>query len=228
MGFFALCPTAMVKPKRRETQANEALALILSFLPRDAIELALAGQAVLFNELLADGARDVLGGMPGAMKPRSHAGLVNMGRLVQGHLDRLEKRGNQPARTDVDVTRTEPVVRPAVDEHPLPVTSPPNAEIETWPMAGVPGRKADTMDVREASVEISWLDAPFEQWVIEMSAHPPAFTNPTSTAPDIRGNSENKTSFPGNSHDTEPAIPRRSAGYFPGRTFMHADTAAGD
>jgi hypothetical protein len=123
---------------RRRDRANETLTLILSFLPRDVVEMTLSGHTVLFNELIADSARDVLRGMTDEMKLKSLSGLVNMARVVQGSVDRLEKRGNAPARTEIEAsdeeqpedavveTRTEV----AVDIAPSP--EPGTEEIAAW------------------------------------------------------------------------------------------------
>jgi hypothetical protein len=124
----------------RLVKASSAVDVIMSFLPRDVIELTLAGQAVLFNELLADGAHDALRGMAGATKQRCHSTLVSMGRLVQGHLDRLEKRGNQPFRKAIVTPREEcspnSDVRAAeneMSEPPLPIVPSPPAAPGTEP-----------------------------------------------------------------------------------------------
>jgi hypothetical protein len=97
-------------------KADAAMNLILAFQPRDVIEMTLAGQTVLFNELLADGAHDALRGTVDGAKQRSHAILVSMGRLVQGHLDRLERRGNQPYRTAAAAPRE--AARPVAVKRP--------------------------------------------------------------------------------------------------------------
>jgi hypothetical protein len=103
---------------QRLAKANQALTLILSYLPCDVIDMTLAGQAVMFNELLADGARDVLRGMADTAKQRSFSGLIGMGRLVQGHLDRLEKRGCKPYRTEVAAPHAEKPVTAEAEPPP--------------------------------------------------------------------------------------------------------------
>ena len=97
--------------EQRETRATDTLNLIMSFLPRDAIDLTLCGQTVLFNEMLANSARDVMRGLVDTTKQKSLSGLVSMARVVQGNLDRLEKRGLVPARADLVAKEA----RPAVD-----------------------------------------------------------------------------------------------------------------
>ena len=163
--------------EQRLARANDYLTLILSFLPRDAIDITLAGQTIVFNELLADGARDVLRGMMDTMKQRSVSSLVAMGRLTQGHVDRLEKRGARPYRTEViappeeaddasAAPRSEPAKRPpAAKSRPAP---PPSAATPP-PSAPPPSAPAKT-GREDPEMEMSWLDEPFEQWVIETPA----------------------------------------------------------
>jgi hypothetical protein len=200
----------------------------MSFLPRDAVELTLCGQTVLFNELLADGARDLLRG-PEASKSRGRSSVINMGRLLQGHLDRLEKRGVEPHRTEFDAAREEvrpvaakPVPAPAPAEveiaaaveptpviaTPVPPSEPP-AEAETAPPAAIAAA-----DEQTPVAETSWLDAPFEQWVIEtpagLAAKAEVETNgavPAAVVPDT----------------AKPVLPRQPEGYL--ETRMLLDTA---
>lgn len=100
--------------EQRRTCADQARMLILSFQPRDTIDLTLSGQTVLFNELIADGARDVLSGLASPQKARAISGIVALGRLVQGHIDRLDRRAPRSApapAADVAVP-AEPAVHP--------------------------------------------------------------------------------------------------------------------
>jgi hypothetical protein len=80
-----------VPENQRLSHANATRSLILSFQPQDTIQLLLAGQAVLFNALTADGARDVLGGMAERSKPPARSGVTAMGRIVAKHIDTLVK-----------------------------------------------------------------------------------------------------------------------------------------
>ena len=98
---------------QREAKAGQFRTLILSFQPRDVVEAELAGQAVLFHEVLADSARDVLRGMDDTLKLRAISGLISMGRIVQGNIDRLAKRGNRPYRTEAASTEEEIRQQPA-------------------------------------------------------------------------------------------------------------------
>jgi hypothetical protein len=139
--------------------------LILSFLPRDVIDVTLSGQTVLFTALLADTARDVLHGMPDARKPRGISSVISMGRLVQGHLDRLRGRGCEPHRS-VMAPLHHAATRPAIAD-PTPVSA-----ADVSPSGD--GRRGAPADITVADIrppsESSWLDTPFEQWIVETPA----------------------------------------------------------
>ncbi len=226
-------------------RAEAALGLILSFRPRDVIEMTLSGQTVLFNELIADGARDALREVVDTARLRGRAGVVAMGRLVQGHLDRLERRGNQPYQVETVAPRQDarPVAAAptAAAESPrqLPDPVPPAqrepemaADVAATPDAvarieaapPVPGQMTgpDAPDTEEG--ETSWLDAPYEQWRIDTPADPPtpAHVGSPATARSARPASDLADRGVARSGVAEPAFAREPAGYQPVRTLVDA------
>ncbi len=106
-----------------EAKADATWALLESFQPRDAIDLLLSGQLVAFNAVFADATLRLLGGMDDTLKKQTLSSLVSMGRVTQGHVDRLAKRGNQPYRTEI--------------EAPVAAAAPPKS-VGTAPMADAP------------------------------------------------------------------------------------------
>ena len=172
-----------------DAKAEDTWTLIESFQPRDAIDLMLTGQLVAFNAVFADATRDVLRGMEDSIKQRTQSGLIAMVRLTQGHVDRLAKRGNQPYQTEVAAPRPaqRPTVAPIAAEPPQPVavaaeppavpeTTPRQADAAT-PAAPEPMRhQTDSATAPEPSQAVppaeeqSWLDEPYQQWLIETPA----------------------------------------------------------
>jgi hypothetical protein len=172
-------------PEDQQAKADQTLVHILAFHPRDVVELTLAGQVVLFNEALADSARDLLHGMDGKAKPRAISGLISMGRLLQGHLDRLEQRGNQPHRAASDQPEPEQPQQPQQPEVTASRAEPakpprPVAEPTSSPDSGPPAATAPPFDPTLAGrqgatkgqpvADTSWLDEPYEQWLVETPA----------------------------------------------------------
>jgi hypothetical protein len=228
---------------QRQARRDDAETFILSFRPRDAIELMLCGQSVLFNELLADSAKDVLRGMVDTMKLKSIGGLVNMARIVQGHVDRLDKRDIAPAR----VAEEEKPEAVAVPE-PCPVDeAPPMAaavEDETVARAAalaslLTGREAveiaDRTREDAPAAETSWLDGPFEQWLVETPAEIAARSGDglavavqtIAEAADRAGRNGATTAHVA-ARVEEPALPRQPSGYSPVTVMAEAESVAGD
>ncbi len=86
----------------RAAHADATRCLILSFPPRDGIQLLFASQAVLFRTLGIDARSDVRGRMPETFKPRGRSGVIPMGRIVAERVDsliRLQGRPNREATT---------------------------------------------------------------------------------------------------------------------------------
>jgi len=230
----------------REAQADQFRTMILSFQPRDVVEMQLAGHAVLFTELLADSARDLLSGMDDTRKPRAIAGLISMGRLVLGNLDRLEKRGNRPYRTEVASAREDeraPAGVRAMDtersgrtghDPDAPPGGPSPAAVDATPAETAAPDRCDTnaeTRAEPAADETSWLDEPFVQWLIETPADLARKSGlvaateaeaPTQTAdPDDDTWSAQAEAPP------EPALPFQPEGYAPARTVPARTLPAG-
>jgi hypothetical protein len=172
----------------------------MSFQPRDVVDMQLAAQAVVFHELVADSARDVLRGMDDAAKARSLSALIGMGRLTEGHLDRLKKRGNQPYQTVI--------VAPPVE---APIETPEPASPEIAPAA--PEREPPYQ--RPVRPE-SWLDEPYQEWVLETPAILAARAEVVPPAA-----MENRGGAP-----RKPVVPRHAPVERPAETHMEAATAA--
>jgi hypothetical protein len=173
--------------ERYSARAAEVWTLVQSFRPRDAIDLMLTGQLIAFNELLADGTRDLLRGMVDTMKARTRSSLISLGRLSQGYVDRLEKRGILPYRTEIAVPLAKQAAAPAAREEAgtppdhVPLAAVQAASPKAAPAGPVPHLAAagaanaprsglDDTDAEPAAEPTSWLDAPYEEWVIETPA----------------------------------------------------------
>jgi hypothetical protein len=124
--------------------ARGSMSLILSFLPQDVLQMMLAGQAVLFNRLAADGARDVLRGMKDTLKLRAQTNVTNMGRLTAKHLDTLIRLQDRHAAPEVTATVEVELASPSAQgANEAPETQPlPAAPIHSeTPAAARPRQK---------------------------------------------------------------------------------------
>jgi hypothetical protein len=219
---------------QRDAKAGQFRTLILSFQPRDVVEAELAGQTVLFHEVLADSARDVLRGMDDTLKLRAISGLISMGRIVLGNIDRLTKLGNRPYRTETASVEEEirqrpaaepPEAEPARGVRPIAAASPKTAP---QPASAAPDPTPETMPAVE---ETSWLDEPFEQWLIETPADlakKAGLISEDAMAPPVK--EPDRRNRPGTQapEPLEPALPLLPEGYAPVEMPMDAEAAAGD
>jgi hypothetical protein len=158
-----------------EAKAEDTWILIESFQPRDAIDLMLTGQLIAFNTVFADATRDVLHGMADTIKQRTQSSLIAMGRLTQGHLDRLAKRGSQPYQTEV--AAPQPAQRPAPTAkapaaeppHQPPVVATRPASPEPVPLQALSDSQPPPAPEPTVS-ETSWQDEPYQESVRETPA----------------------------------------------------------
>jgi hypothetical protein len=170
---------------QRQARAGDVLNMIMSFQPRDVVEMTLASQAVVYNELIADSAVDIFRAVDPAAKVRSLSAVMSMGRLTQGHLDRLAKRGNRPYRTEfvAPEAAVEPVVaqpraaEPPAVEPPKPAEPPPAVEpvqpiaaAQTAPASGPSEQESAEPAYQRPVQPESWLDEPYEQLILETPA----------------------------------------------------------
>jgi hypothetical protein len=110
------------------------MTLIQSFLPHGVIQMMLAGQAVLFNALTADGARDILAGMTETMKPRARSGVVAMGRIVTKNLEMLSRLQGLLDPTVLKTPPAEKAPPPRPEAEPRAETPAPDAaQLEETP-----------------------------------------------------------------------------------------------
>jgi hypothetical protein len=82
----ALADRSNLTEAQKQARAGDIWAVIGAFHPRDPLQIMLIGQALLFNEMLADGARDVLGGMVDTLKLRAVSNINGLNRSLHQNL----------------------------------------------------------------------------------------------------------------------------------------------
>ena len=114
------------------------------------MQLIAAGQAVLFNILATDTARDILGETDERLKRRAVSNLLAMGRMVARHLDMLatpEPETEEPSEDEIpkiadrpeapqgqpEIVPDEPAIETRVT--PEPASPPIPAARKCWPRA---------------------------------------------------------------------------------------------
>jgi hypothetical protein len=142
-----------VPEDQRCSHAAAVRSLILSFQPRDTLQLLLAGQAVLFAALTIDGSGDVLDGAAASPDPRARSSVTAMGRIVAKHIDTLIKlQGALPIWAEPPMEIPEQI--PTVPVQPQDLDHVPSGEAETPAIeaqaVAAPARLARSYPAREA------------------------------------------------------------------------------
>ena len=101
-------PGESASQRLRRTEA--AVHMIMGFLPRDVIELMIAGHCVMLHEVMADSFRHVFASQPDAARRASIGGIVALDRCFRDNQTRLEQaklrrsEGRRDAPGDAAVT----------------------------------------------------------------------------------------------------------------------------
>jgi hypothetical protein len=74
-------------PERREATRQTVVCSLMSYNPRDAIETMLAGQCIVYDAVMRDGARDLLRGQAELIKIKARPGILAAGKI---YLDTTE------------------------------------------------------------------------------------------------------------------------------------------
>jgi len=197
----AIADRAELTPEQKQARAAEVWTMLDQFQPQDALQVMLIGQAMVFNDLIADGARDILGGKLNSLKLRAQSNLNGMNRALHQNLGlflRLRDKAaaaaseastaavaepRQPRRSAAKAQAQAPA-EPAAAPPARPVT----AQTEAAPNAGdgksAPRDAAATSPATAPVAEPSWLDEPYTTWVIETpaAAHARGIAEPEALA----------------------------------------------
>ena len=196
--------------------ATAKAALIRAFRPSDVIGVTLAGQAVLFNELLVASLHDARNGATAATQQRGCTNVLKMSRLLSRVMNQLEQCGNRSYWTDPAVQAEANAALAAWLARPktpkrrtrTPVSQ-RTEDVAAPDHAGAGGG----IPAGDPMVETFWLDAPYEQWSIAILDDLLNVRVPDKACGGELG---------GAARVAEPALPRRPAGYAPVRIGVDA------
>jgi hypothetical protein len=110
-------------PENKAARARDLWAVVAACEPQDAIQTMLIGQALMFNELIADGGRDVLAGMMDTLKLRAQSNVTGMGRVLHQHVGtflRLRDKSDAAAATNAKVGETVEAAKQLLDSAKRP------------------------------------------------------------------------------------------------------------
>jgi len=110
-------------PEDKAARARDLWAVVASCEPQDAIQTMLIGQALMFNELIADGGKDVLAGMMDTLKLRAQSNVTGMSRALHQHVGtflRLRDKSDAAAATNAKVSETVQAAQRVLDSAKRP------------------------------------------------------------------------------------------------------------
>jgi hypothetical protein len=129
----AMCERNGETKQQQHTRSRAAAHLIMSLLPRDAVEAMLAGHCVMFHELMLDSLRETLRGEMDTMRQSTRNSIVAMNKCFMGNLDRLARYQNRPA----DGSRDQPDAKRERVPNGSPAAPSPSPAIPVPTPAGV-------------------------------------------------------------------------------------------
>ena len=125
-----------VSAERSAAAKQTAVCSVMAFIPRDPVETMLAGQCVVYDHMLRDGAKDLLEGKPEEFTIRARPGVLATGKMFLGTLGmllRMQRRPDaqlafgRPLPQPVAEPETQPTEPQAVPAEPLRTAAHQNA-----------------------------------------------------------------------------------------------------
>ena len=178
----ALCDRPGETGDQRRVRQKASMGLIMGLMPRDVLQMMLAGQAALMNTLIADAGSDVLRGMVDRLKLKAQANVTAMSRVMLAQLENLMRLQHLPdkaarpvvtpaAAKHVEPVREKPVREELSREKPAAARTPPSTQspVETVAMAAQePACAVEGPVTEKAGAEKgAWLDNPCQERVLE-------------------------------------------------------------
>jgi hypothetical protein len=138
----AICERNGETQTQKMTRTQAAAQMIVGFMPRDVIEVMLAGHCMMFHELMVDSVHHTLAGEMDATRRATRSGIVAMDKCFGNNLTRLEGYRLRHAEGEREV----PAVAPgkmAIEElaaaSVTPLTDSPTAQARARTEVGATG-----------------------------------------------------------------------------------------
>ena len=125
---------------RRLIKQQAVACSVLSLQPRDPIETMLAGQCVIYDHMLRDGARDLSRGQSESLRLRARPGTVACGKMFLSTLTALQRMQKRATETLVVPMKAAEEAPPEAEVVPVPMPAvaieavPPRPEARTVPV----------------------------------------------------------------------------------------------
>jgi hypothetical protein len=117
----AVCERKGETRQQQFGRSGHAVDMVLGLQPRDVLEAMLAGQIVMFHQVIVDSVHDTLRGEPGAIRRAEQKCLVAMNKAFTNNLDWLERCHLRPSEGIREATQAPPaevIMEPAAGHPP--------------------------------------------------------------------------------------------------------------
>ncbi len=134
----AVCDRPGEAVTRREARAHDVVRSVMAFEPRDAVEIMLAGLAVMHFHLLLASTHEAFGMLATGPSGRANSGIAALDRAMNGFIKELRIAQKRPVVDAVPEVRpgapvetaAKPATRPAKESETRPMTAhPPNMPV---------------------------------------------------------------------------------------------------
>jgi hypothetical protein len=123
----AICDRPWEAAARREALAREVVHSVMSFAPRDPVEIMFAGLTVVHYHLILDSTHDALRAELPDQKMRTRSGLVALDRTMVAHMKEIRAAQTRPGEEAIAEVQAEETADSA-SAAPAPAPSPPEAD----------------------------------------------------------------------------------------------------
>jgi hypothetical protein len=107
-----------LSPERKAVARQTVICTLMAFQPRDPVETMIAGQCIVYDHLLRDGARDMLRGQSDEVKIKSRIGILSTGKVFLQTLTMLTRMQGRP---EADLAFARQLETPSEPDQNVPV-----------------------------------------------------------------------------------------------------------
>jgi hypothetical protein len=128
--------------KRKDSLRQTAVCTVMAYNPRDPLEVMVASQSVVYDQIVHDGARDLLRGQAELIKLRARPSILAAGKTFLAAMEMVLKLQHRPEHTLAfarPLAETQPAPAPAM----APAAAPPDPTPRPEPIAADPGPSPD-------------------------------------------------------------------------------------
>ncbi len=111
-------------PERKAAAQQTVVCSVMAYNPRDPIETMMAGQCIVYDHMLRDGARDMLRGQAELIKIKARPGILSIGKMFLATMDTLCRMQGRPENQLVFARQLPAVAEPPTNQAPAPDIAP--------------------------------------------------------------------------------------------------------